>query len=154
MKEESRMKKRWLICIGLVIALVLSISLGGCRDGSKTSGSSGGGSDGLAVEEENGSESNDEFDPQTETDKILYEDVEAEFGPLPEVPDGTTIGAIVSSQTNEYWVMFAEGIKDKCKELGIELDLQAAKSEDDQSGQLAQAETLVTKIMTHTSFLP
>lgn len=51
---------------------------------------------------------------------------------------------ILKTQNMDFWVKMKEGIEDKAKELGIEVDIQAAQSEEDTEGQLKIMENMVS----------
>jgi len=98
-----------------------------------------------ATEEPASEESSEEYAPHTSTDVIKLEDLESEYGPLPDIPEGFTIGSITNEPSNEYWATVGQGITDRCAELGIELDQQFALDTEDQSGQLAAMEAVAAK---------
>ncbi|EUB99416.1 Periplasmic binding protein domain containing protein [Rhizobium sp. CF080] len=81
----------------------------------------------------------------TEKDRIDWSQVEAKFGPLPKLPDGTKAGAVSKTLTNEYWRSLGEGYKSFASKLKIPVVYQAAQSEGDQLGQLTIAEGLITQ---------
>lgn len=82
------------------------------------------------------------WDPNEEADKISYEDLDATYGPMPEVPQGLTIGVVLNEASNEYWAQIGQGIQDRCDELGIKCDIQYALTTEGQSDQLSAAETM------------
>lgn len=102
-------------------------------------------SDSQSASESSSQVASGEYDPQTDPDTIKIEDLEKEFGALPEVPEGFTIGSVTNEPANEYWALVGQGIEARCKELGITLDQQFAIGTEDQSGQLAAMETLAGK---------
>ena len=80
-----------------------------------------------------------------EPDRIEWSQVEAKFGPAPKVDADVSVGAVAKTLTNEYWRLLGEGYQNGAKAAGITVDLQAAQSEGDQLGQLAIAETMLSK---------
>lgn len=81
----------------------------------------------------------------TEPDRIDWSELEAQFGPVPAVPEGTRVGGISKTLTNEYWRSLGEGYQNVADALGFEVTYQAAQSEGDQLGQLSIAETLLSQ---------
>ena len=81
----------------------------------------------------------------TEADRMDWSALEAELGPVPEAPEGTRIGGVSKTLTNEYWRSLGEGYENVAEAQGVDLVYQAAQSEGDQLGQLSIAETLVTQ---------
>ena len=81
----------------------------------------------------------------TEADRMDWSELEAELGPMPAPPEGTRIGGVSKTLTNEYWRSLGEGYQNVADVQGVELFYQAAQSEGDQLGQLSIAETLVTQ---------
>lgn len=47
--------------------------------------------------------------------------------------------------SSEFWQKMEQGVKDKAKELGVEVDVYAANTEDDVEGQVTVAENLLDK---------
>lgn len=81
----------------------------------------------------------------TEADRMDWSQLEAELGPMPDAPEGTRIGGVSKTLTNEYWRSLGEGYENVAEAQGVEFVYQAAQSEGDQLGQLSIAETLVTQ---------
>lgn len=81
----------------------------------------------------------------TEADRMDWSELEAEFGPMPETPEGTRVGGVSKTLTNEYWRSLGEGYENVAEAQGVEFVYQAAQSEGDQLGQLSIAETLITQ---------
>lgn len=80
----------------------------------------------------------------TEKDRIDWSQLEAKFGPLPKLPEGTRAGGVSKTLTNEYWRSLGEGYQNFAKKAGVSVVYQAAQSEGDQLGQLTIAEGMVT----------
>jgi len=85
------------------------------------------------------------WDLETEPDRIHYTEIEATYGPLPDVPEGLAFGAVMCEPSNEYWKSMGDGIMARCTELGIQSDVQFPVSTFDSSTQLQLAENLVQK---------
>lgn len=83
------------------------------------------------------------FSTDDAEDSIEYTDLEAELGPVPDAPEGTTLGSIMKFLGNQYWIALADGQTARAEEYGITVDVQAASSESDQVGQLNAAETML-----------
>jgi ribose transport system substrate-binding protein len=81
----------------------------------------------------------------TEPDRIDWSELEAQFGPMPAAPEGTQIGGVSKTLTNEYWRSLGEGYQNVADAQGVEFTYQAAQSEGDQLGQLSIAETLLSQ---------
>ena len=81
----------------------------------------------------------------TEADRMDWSELEADLGPMPEAPEGTRIGAVSKTLTNEYWRSLGEGYETLAEAQGVEFVYQAAQSEGDQLGQLSIAENLITQ---------
>ena len=89
----------------------------------------------------------EDFNPETFEDKINYEDIEDEFGPVPidELPEGLKFGSLLPDLTNEFWSMAGEGEAAAAEDYGITLDSQSAKNEVDYDAQLAMGEAMISK---------
>lgn len=81
----------------------------------------------------------------TEKDRIDWSQLEAKFGPLPKLPNGTKAGGVSKTLTNEYWRSLGEGYKKFADKVAVSVAYQAAQSEGDQLGQLTIAEGMVTQ---------
>ena len=81
----------------------------------------------------------------TEPDRIDWSELEARLGPVPAAPEGTQVGGVSKTLTNEYWRSLGEGYQNVADAQGVELTYQAAQSEGDQLGQLSIAETLLSQ---------
>jgi ribose transport system substrate-binding protein len=80
-----------------------------------------------------------------EPDRMDWSQLEAKFGPMPKVEAGMKVGAVAKALTNEYWRSLGEGYTKFGKTVGVEVDLQAGQQENDQDGQLAIAENMLSK---------
>jgi ribose transport system substrate-binding protein len=90
------------------------------------------------------------LDPDRDPDRIDWSQLKEKLGPLPKISkQPVRIGGVEKTMINEYWRQLANGYKlpDKALEgdLKVIVDVQAAQDENDQLGQLAIAESLVTK---------
>lgn len=81
----------------------------------------------------------------SEPDRMDWSQLEADFGAFPEVPEGTKVGGVSKTLTNEYWRSLGEGYANVAEANDVEFVYQAASSEGDQMGQLSIAETLITQ---------
>ena len=81
----------------------------------------------------------------TETDRINWSELQAKFGDVPAAPEGTRIGGVSKTLTNEYWRSLGEGYQAYADKAGVEVVYQAAQSEGDQLGQLSIAENLISQ---------
>ena len=81
----------------------------------------------------------------TETDRINWTELESELGQMPTVKEGTRIGGVSKTLTNEYWRSLGEGYKNFANKHNVFVSYQAAANEGDQLGQLSIAETMITE---------
>lgn len=81
----------------------------------------------------------------TEPDRLDWTEIEAQLGPLPAAPEGTRVGGVSKTLTNEYWRSLGQGYQNVADAQGVEVTYQAAQSEGDQLGQLSIAENLITQ---------
>ena len=80
-----------------------------------------------------------------EPDRMDWSQLEAKFGPMPKVEPGLKVGAVAKALTNEYWRSLGEGYTKFGATVGASVDLQAGQGENDQDGQLAIAENMLSK---------
>ena len=85
------------------------------------------------------------LDSDREPDRIDWSQLDAKFGPAPQVSADIKVGAVAKTLINEYWRSLSEGYTKAGKAFGVTVDLQAAQNEGDQLGQLAIAENMLTK---------
>ena len=81
----------------------------------------------------------------SEPDRMDWSQLDAKFGPLPKIEAGMQVGAVAKALTNEYWRSLGEGYTKFGDSVGVKVDLQAGQGEADQLGQLAIAETMLSK---------
>lgn len=81
----------------------------------------------------------------TEKDRIDWSQLQSKFGDVPAAPQGTRIGGVSKTLTNEYWRTLGEGYQNYAKSHGLEVVYQAAQSEGDQLGQLSTTENLISQ---------
>jgi ribose transport system substrate-binding protein len=65
------------------------------------------------------------------------------LGPMPQLSKPYKIGAVLKFFGNERWQLMADGMHAQAQKYGIQLDVRAAASEDDQAGQLALMEAML-----------
>lgn len=82
------------------------------------------------------------FNPDTDPDRIRWTKLVQQLGPAPDVR-GQRFGVILKTPTNEYWRLIAAGYRRRAAVGGVKLDIQAARSETDQSRQLALMQTMI-----------
>lgn len=85
------------------------------------------------------------FDPDNEKDSINWDKLDAQFGALPKASKAWKLGSVMKFMGNPYWQLLAKGMEDEAKKNGLNFEVQAAQSESDQSGQLANFETMIEK---------
>jgi len=81
----------------------------------------------------------------SEPDRMDWSQLDAKFWPLPKMEPGIQVGAVAKALTNEYWRSLGEGYAKEAKVAGVTVDIQAGQGEQDQMGQLAIAENMLTK---------
>ncbi len=81
----------------------------------------------------------------TEPDRIDWSQLQERFGDVPAVKEGTRIGGVSKTLTNEYWRTLGEGYRSEAQKYGVFVSYLAAANEDDQLGQLSIAETMLTE---------
>jgi ribose transport system substrate-binding protein len=67
------------------------------------------------------------------------------FGPVPKPSQEFRIGAVVKTLMGEHWQEVARGYQEAAEKYGVTVDVQGGTSEQDLTGQLAIAETMVMK---------
>jgi D-allose transport system substrate-binding protein len=71
---------------------------------------------------------------------------------LPEKP--YKVAALLKTLQNPFWVAMRDGLQEEAERLGIQLDVYAAQTENDMSGQLAIMESIVQKDYDAILFAP
>ncbi|KQI66872.1 ABC transporter substrate-binding protein [Loktanella sp. 3ANDIMAR09] len=79
----------------------------------------------------------------SEPDRIDWSELETTFGALPAPAEGTKVGGVSKTLTNEYWRSLGEGYQNEADKMGVGFAYQAAPSEGDQLGQLSIAENMI-----------
>ena len=74
---------------------------------------------------------------------LTAEQLTQRLGPVPQAGDGLRIGVIEKTLINEHWQEMKRGYEDAAKKYGVEVTVQAAKDENDLTGQLAIADTML-----------
>jgi D-allose transport system substrate-binding protein len=69
----------------------------------------------------------------------------AKLGDVPKAAPETRIGAVIITEANPFWVTVKEGYQNGAKELGIQMDVQAAPQENRIAAQLDILENMVAK---------
>ena len=87
----------------------------------------------------------DPLNSDTEPDRMDWSELSSTFGDMPAPPEGTSIGGVSKTLTNEYWRSLGEGYQNVADANGVKFVYQAAQSEGDQLGQLGIAENLITQ---------
>jgi len=149
-KNEGRIKMKkvlsWVITIFLVASLTLAIGCTKANVTPTTPSSTPTTQSPVATQTSpTPSPTPTEFNPDTNPDKISYDQLEAKFGPVPSPTPGITIGAVFKNLANEFWVALEQGYQNKAKEYGIQVDCQATRSETDLDAQLSILETMIGK---------
>ena len=128
------MAKRKLLAMGLACAMAISA----CAMP-------------VMAEETETETSSNEFDPDKDESGIDWTDMRDEFGAMPEIEDGITIGGLVKQLQNEFWQSLKTGYEDsgayiaEQEGITITVDVQAALDESDEEGQLTAMNNMVNK---------
>lgn len=89
-------------------------------------------------------ENNQENDSKT---GAMIEDAKKQLaeqlGEEPEIGKGEKVGVLISSTSNEFWASMKEQYEKAGEDLGIDVQVFEAKSEDDAAGQLDALNTMV-----------
>lgn len=78
-----------------------------------------------------------------ERDRIDWSALQDAFGDIPAPEEGTSIGGVSKTLTNEYWRSLGEGYESLAADYGVSVVYQAAPSEGDQLAQLSIAENMI-----------
>jgi ABC-type sugar transport system substrate-binding protein len=74
--------------------------------------------------------------------EMTSQQVEQKLGPVPKPKETIRMGVIEKTLINEHWQEMKRGYQDAAKKYGVDVTVQAAKDENDLSGQLALADTM------------
>lgn len=91
-----------------------------------------------------------EFDPD-KADGINFSDMREQFGAMPAIEDGTTVGCVIKQLQNNFWQSLKQGYEESgdyvAENLGITItvDAQAAQDESDEEGQLSIMTNMINK---------
>ncbi|MFI3171340.1 MAG: substrate-binding domain-containing protein [Eubacteriales bacterium] len=151
------MKMRKLLTVLLTVAMVAAMV--GCSSTSTTETTSEATTeattDGDDTEVADATEATEEeveedtsFNPDNE-DGVSIEEIRAEYGAVP-VTDDLDIGVVAKSFDNEYWRTLKEGYEagaEYLADLGftMNVEIQAAQGEDDETGQLAIVNNMINQ---------
>lgn len=78
-----------------------------------------------------------------EPDRMDWSELSEQLGALPAAAEGTRVGGVSKTLTNEYWRSLGQGYQNLADEQGVGFAYQAAPSEGDQLGQLSIAENMI-----------
>ncbi|WP_322895530.1 MULTISPECIES: substrate-binding domain-containing protein [unclassified Yoonia] len=78
-----------------------------------------------------------------EPDRMDWSELTERFGDMPAIAEGTSVGGVSKTLTNEYWRSLGQGYQNVADALGVGFAYQAAPSEGDQLGQLSIAENMI-----------
>ncbi|MDD4802960.1 MAG: substrate-binding domain-containing protein [Syntrophomonas sp.] len=76
-----------------------------------------------------------------ENEKILMEQLQ----PLPKLQQGEKMGILVITLANPYWVSLKDSYERAAKELGVNIEVMAAPTENDTKSQLETLQAMVAK---------
>lgn len=128
----------------LLVLLLLPLSIIGCtaKEDKESSGEGIiGTEDGAGTEESVGLTSNYTNPMLEEIEDILFNQLQ----PMPDLNQGEKIGALVITLTNPFWVDMKNGYEQAARELGVNLEVMAAPTENDAKSQLETLDAMVAK---------
>ena len=144
----------------ILMALCMIAALVGCSGATASSQSTASaGAQSVAGSSSATSEATTEFDPD-KADGIDFSEMRAEFGAMPTLEDGTTVGCVIKQLQNNFWQSLKTGYEDAGKTIaegeGIALtvDAQAAQDESDEEGQLTIMNNMINKKYNAILFSP
>ena len=85
------------------------------------------------------------LDPDQDPSRIDWSQLDGKYGPVPKPPAGTRVGGVVKTMINEYWRSLAKGYRAEAKPLDVDVVAQGTQNEQDQLGQLALAQNMLTQ---------
>ena len=131
------MKKSWKRILGLVLAA--SLTVGGSV---------------MAFADEG-----EEFNPDS-ADGIDFVEMREEFGAMPKLEDGLTVGCVIKQLQNNFWQSLKKGYEDAGayiadgEGISLTVDAQAAQDESDEEGQLTIMNNMINKDYNGIVFSP
>lgn len=129
--------------LSIVITAVMICSLAAC----------GGSTNGAAASESADSEKavgTEEFNPDTEQDSMTIEEVREANGTEVKVENGTMLGAVEKSMSNEFWRTLETGYETAAAEvekagIKINIEVDGTTDESDETGQQTMTENMITQ---------
>lgn len=100
-----------------------------------------------------------EFDPD-KADGINFADMREQFGAMPAIEDGTTVGCVIKQLQNNFWQSLKNGYEEsgayiaEGQGITITVDAQAAQDESDEEGQLSIMTNMINKQYDAVLFSP
>ena len=85
------------------------------------------------------------LNPDREPSRIDWSQLDGKFGPVPKPPAGTRVGGVVKTMINEYWRSLAKGYRAEAKPVDVTVEAQGPQGEEDQLGQLALAQNMLSQ---------
>lgn len=101
----------------------------------------------------------EEFNPD-KADGMDFTAMREEFGAMPEIADGTTVGCVIKQLQNNFWQSLKQGYEEsgeyiaKGEGVTITVDAQAAQDESDEEGQLSIMNNMINKKYNAILFSP
>lgn len=152
------MKKRMLAII-LSAAMILVLLIAGCSsspsDASASSDASGAASgeadavsdssSGSATEAEEDTSGSADFNPDEAEDAMSIEELREVNGTDVPVPADADFGVVMKSLSNEFWRTLEEGYEQAASDSGINIDIDATTSENDEILQQTMTENFTTQ---------
>lgn len=131
----------------LLVFLFLPLSIIGCATKEGEEGRESNGEGTTKIEDKGGTEeivgltSNYANPMLKEIEDALF----SQLQPMPDLNQGEKIGALVITLTNPFWVDMKNGYEQAAQELGVNLEVMAAPTENDAKSQLETLDAMVAK---------
>ena len=83
------------------------------------------------------------LNPDFEKDRIVWFDLEKKFGEVPPFKEGTRLGCLSKTLTNEFWRNVGKGYTLGAKKYSVMVSYMASANEEDPLGQLNLAQSMI-----------
>lgn len=117
--------------LSLLVIMTMLVSIVGCGNGATNN-----------ENQENTPKQSENTNPKMlEMEEVLM----SQLQPLPQTDTGDKIGILVITLTNPFWVGMKEAYEAAGKELGVEVEVMAAPTENDTKSQLETLQAMIAK---------
>lgn len=136
--KELALKK----ALALILIFLISMSVIGCAVERTSEESNGAAGNENGTPDESVEPASGYANPMMqEIEDVLFEQLQ----PMPELNQGEKIGALVITLANPFWVSMKEGYELAAQELGVNIEVMAAPTENDAKSQLETLDAMVAK---------